>query len=63
MKEKVYNYLKAQRIGKTPTEIGMALGKSYGQASSSVNGALKSLIKSGLVSKEKVNGKVLYKII
>lgn len=61
MKEKVSNYLKSKNIGKTPTEIGIALGKSYTQASSSVSGALKALIKDGLIMKQKIGGRVLYK--
>ena len=36
MKEKVSKYLKSLNIGKTPTEIGIALGKDYNSASSSV---------------------------
>jgi predicted transcriptional regulator len=61
MKEKVSNYLKSVNVGKSPTEIGLALGKCYVQASSSVNGALKSLLKDGLISKSKIDKKVLYK--
>ena len=61
MKEKVSNYLKSLNVGKTPTEIGLALGQCYTQASSSVNGALKSLLKDGLITRSKIDGKVLYK--
>lgn len=41
MKEKVLEYLKSQYVGKTPTKIGLALGKDYNSASSSVNVPLK----------------------
>lgn len=60
MKEKVANYLKSINVGKTPTEIGLALGKSYTQASPSVNTPLKKLVEEGLVYREKNDGKVLY---
>jgi predicted transcriptional regulator len=60
MKEKVSTYLKQFNVGKTPTEIGLALGKGYNQASSSVSNPLKSLIKDGLVDKVKIDGKILY---
>ena len=60
MKEKVANYLKTLNIGKTPTQIGLALGKDYNSASSSVTNALKSLVNDGLVYKIKIDGNVLY---
>lgn len=53
MKEEVLEYLKSQTEGRTPTEIGLALGKDYNSASSSVNRPLKKLIEEGLVKKEK----------
>ncbi len=62
MKEKVLTFLKGFNVGKTPTEIGMGLGKTYNQASSSVSGALKSLVDEGAVSKKKLDGKVLYEL-
>lgn len=62
MKEKVLKFLEKNPAGKTPTEIGIALGKSYSTASPSVNYPLKSLIKEGLVVKIKIDGKVIYKI-
>jgi len=60
MKEKVANYLKKLNVGKTPTEIGLALGKNYNTASSSVSNPLKKLVDDGLVYKMKIDGKVLY---
>lgn len=64
MKEKVLEYLKSDiSLGKTPTEIGVALGKSYNQASSSVNLPLKKLIDEGLVKRVKINGNILYRFI
>ena len=60
MKEKVKNYLKSINVGKTPTEIGLALGKDYNSASSSVFNPLKKLIEEGLVYKMKIDGKTLY---
>lgn len=63
MKEKVLTYLFNQEVGKTPTEIGIALGKDYNQASSSVSKALKQLIEENWVERYKINGKVLYKYI
>lgn len=49
MKQKVAEFLKAANEPKTPTQIGMALGQRYTQASSSVSPALKSLVKEGRV--------------
>lgn len=63
MKEKVASYLKKINVGKTPTEIGMALGKDYNSASSSVSKSLKKLVEDGLVSKMKIDKKVLYRWI
>ena len=60
MKEKIKEYLKSIKVGKTPTEIGLALGKNYNSASSSVNNPLKKLIEEGLVYKMKIDGKTLY---
>lgn len=60
MKEKVADYLKTLNIGKTPTEIGLALGKNYNTASSSVSIPLKKLVDEGVVYKMKIDGRVLY---
>lgn len=60
-KEKVKEYLKAIKVAKSPTEIGLAIGKDYNSASSSVNLSLKSLVKDGLVIKIKTGQKVFYK--
>ena len=60
MKEKIKEYLKSIKVGKTPTEIGLALGKNHNSASSSVNNPLKKLIEEGLVYKMKIDGKTLY---
>ena len=60
MKEQVKNYLKSLNVGKTPTQIGLSLGKDYNTASSSVTNALKSLVNEGLVYKTKIDRKVLY---
>ena len=61
MKLQVTEYLKTQNNGMTPTQIGLALGKIYNNASSSVNNPLKQLVSEGLVLREKIDGKVLYK--
>ena len=63
IKDKVLTYLKTVNIPQTPTQIGLAIGKDYNSASSSVTSPLKSLIEEGLVSKEKNSGKVLYSLI
>lgn len=63
MKTLVLDYLiKYPHEGKTPTQIGMALGKQYSEASSSVAGALKSLIKEGKVIRYKDDKKVKYRV-
>lgn len=63
MKERVLNYLKLNPAGRTPTEIGMALGKSYSIASSSVSGALKSLVNEEKITRTKIDGKILYSFL
>lgn len=60
MKEKVLAYLKSQNTGKGPTDIGLALGKDYNTASSSVSPALKQLTKDGIIKRQKVDGKITY---
>jgi hypothetical protein len=60
MKDKVIEYLKSMNNGKTPTEIGLALGKPYNSASSSVSPALKYLVKCGLATRQIIDRKVLY---
>jgi DNA-binding transcriptional ArsR family regulator len=62
MKEKVLAYLKQFNVGKTPTEIGIALGKNYNSASSSVSIPLKQLVDDDIVIREKIDGKILYKL-
>jgi len=62
-KDNVLMYLSRLNVGKTPTEIGLALGSNYNSASSSVSPALKSLVRDGLVSRSKIDGRVLYKYI
>jgi hypothetical protein len=62
-KDDILFYLSRLIIGKTPTEIGLALGSDYNSASSSVSPALKSLVRDGFVSKSKIDGRVLYKYI
>lgn len=63
MKDKVLQFLRDNPLKvHSPTEIGVALGKDYNQASSSVSGALKALEKEGLISKLKVGRIVNYKI-
>lgn len=63
MKEKVANYLKTLAKLKTPTEIGLALGKNYNTASSFVsNPFLKKLVDDGVVYKMKIDGKVLWMV-
>lgn len=61
MKERVIRYLKEVSMPKTPTEIGLALGKDYNSASSSVNAALKKLVLEGKVIRFKRGNKVTYK--
>lgn len=51
MKQRVLDFLKSRNNGATPTEIGLALGKKYTTASSSVSDPLKRLIKEGLVKR------------
>lgn len=49
--DRVRDYMKANPRPLRPTEIGMALGKSYTQASSFVTGALKKLLSEKLITK------------
>lgn len=64
MKILVLDYLmKTPYEGKTPTQIGLALGRQYNEASSSVSAALKSLQMEGKVMRYKDNGKVKYRVI
>lgn len=63
MKDRVAEYLKQINIGKTPTEIGIMMGKDYNTASSSVRASLKSLVDECLVEKIKTDNGVLYKWI
>lgn len=63
MKDRVAEYLKQINIGKTPTEIGIMMGKDYNTASSSVRTSLKSLVDEGLVEKIKTDNSILYKWI
>ncbi len=59
----IIDYLELQNSGKTPTQIGMALGKCYTQASSSVNYSLKKLIRIGKIKRQVPSpGKVIYSI-
>jgi len=60
MKTLILDYLIKFPEGKTPTQIGMALGRNYSTASAAVSGALKSLIKEGKVKKLKIDKKVKY---
>lgn len=63
MKEKILEYLKDKPFGARPTQIGMALGKKYVNASSSVNQPLKQLIKQGKVTRSSDgSGGVYYKL-
>lgn len=63
IKDKVLAHLKFVNVSQTPTQIGLAIGKDYNSASSSVTTPLKSLIKEGKVSREKNGGKILYSLI
>ena len=63
MKAKILKYLGEHPAGSTPTTIGMALGKPYNSASSSVSQPLKTLISEGVVERIKINNKVIYKKI
>lgn len=63
MKDRVSEYLKQINIGKTPTEIGIMIGKDYNTASSSVTPSLKSLVEGGLVERIKTDNSVIYKWI
>lgn len=58
---KILEVIKSSPIGKTPTEIGMKLGKSYGQASSYCSSSLKKLMEAGVIIKIKTE-KVRYKL-
>ena len=60
IRDKVISHLKEIKIGQTPTQIGLAIGKDYNSASSSVTNPLKKLVEEKLVSKIKTDGKVLY---
>lgn len=62
MKERIYEYLKKYPYGKTPTQIGLALGKTYNTASSSVNNPLKKLMDEGKVLKIRIDGVTKYMI-
>jgi hypothetical protein len=62
-KDDVLMFLSRINGSRTPTEIGLALGSDYNSASSSVSPSLKSLVRDGLVSKSKIDGRVLYKYI
>lgn len=61
IKEKVLNYLKGFNTGKGPTEIGLALGKDYNTASSSVSPSLKKLVDERKITRQVLDGKVTYK--
>jgi predicted transcriptional regulator len=61
MKDRVLNFLKSKPFGVNPTSIGLALGKDYNTASSSVMASLKKLKEEGLIERIKIDGKVLYK--
>jgi predicted transcriptional regulator len=63
IKDRVTEYLKQINIGKTPTEIGIMIGKDYNTASSSVTTSLKSLVEEGFVERIKTDNKILYKWI
>lgn len=60
IKEQVINYLKDVAIEKTPTQIGLFLGKKYNSASSSVTPALKALVKDNIVKLNKKGNVALY---
>ncbi len=61
MEEKILNLLLFYPNGKTPTEIGLLLGKNYNTASSSVTMPLKKLVAKGKVTRNKIDGKVVFK--
>lgn len=58
---KILEVIKSSPIGKTPTEIGMKLGKHYGQASSYCSSSLKKLMEAGMIVKIRL-GNVRYKL-
>lgn len=62
-KQLVFDYLKTTPFeGKTPTQIGMALGYSYSSASSTVNSSIKSLLKESKITRYKDGHRVKYRI-
>jgi hypothetical protein len=64
IKEQVLDFLiKTPFEGKTPTQIGIGIGKSYSSASASVAPCLKFLIKEGKVKRYKDDNKVKYRIV
>ena len=46
---KILEVIKSSTMGKTTTEIGMKLGKHYGQASSYCSPSLKKLTTAGMI--------------
>lgn len=60
IKEQVYNYLKANPAGKTPTEIGIFLGYSKQNACAMVSHSLRTLETFGLIDKSRQGRTVLY---
>lgn len=58
---KILEVIKSSPIGKTPTEIGIELGKCYTQASAYCNSSLKKLMADGKIVKIKAD-KVRYKL-
>lgn len=62
MKEQVILFLmKNSNLWHTPTEIGIAIGKTYSLASSSVSPSLKQLLADGKIIKRKLDGRTEYK--
>ena len=60
MKELILIYLRKIGKGETPTEIALALGYN---SSSNVAAPLKKLVNDGVVGRECIDGKVLYKFL
>lgn len=58
---KILEVIKSSPSGKTPTEIGMKLGKHYRQASSYCSSSLKKLTTAGMVVRIKTD-RIVYKL-
>lgn len=58
----ILDIIKNNKIGLSPTEIGMKLGKSYNSASSYCSSSLRKLKEAGEIIKIKIGPKTIYKL-